>query len=65
MRTRVIGAVQGRSPFSLVIRNVRIVNVYNATVTEGSLGIVAVRTADAGPVVLARPARVELDGGGC
>ena len=65
MRTRVIGAVQGRSPFSLVIRNVRIVNVYNDTVTEGSIGIVDDRIAYAGPMDFACQAEEELDGGGC
>ena len=65
MRIRVIGAVQGRSPFSLVIRNVRIVNVYNDTVTEGSIGIVDDRIAYAGPMDFACQAEEELDGGGC
>ena len=65
MRTRVIGAVQGRSPFSLVIRNVRIVNVYNDTVTEGSIGIVDDRIAYAGPMDFACQAEEELDGGCC
>ena len=60
MRTRVIGAVQGRSPFSLVIRNVRIVNVYNDTVTEGSIGIVDDRIAYAGPMDFACQAEAAM-----
>ena len=65
MRTRVIGAVQGRSPFSLVIRNVRIVNVFDDTVTPGDIALMDGRIAYVGAMDFPHTALEELDGAGC
>ena len=65
MLTRTVEAVQGRIPFSLLIHNVRIVNVYNDTITEGQIGLVGDRIAYVGPKGETWAAEETLDGGGC
>ena len=61
----VVGATQGRRPFSCLIRNVRIVNVFNDTVSEGCIGLEGDRIAYVGPLEPPYEAAEILDGGGC
>ena len=61
----VVGAAQGRRPFSCLIRNVRIVNVFNDTVSEGCIGLEGDRIAYVGPLEPPYEAAEVLDGGGC
>lgn len=61
----VVGAAQGRRPFSRLIRNVRIVNVFNDTVSEGCIGLEGDRIAYVGPLEPPYEAAEVLDGGGC
>ena len=59
------GAIQGRRPFSLVIRNVRIVNVFDDTVTPGDIALMDGRIAYVGAMDFPHTALEELDGAGC
>ena len=59
------GAIRGRRPFSLVIRNVRIVNVFDDTVTPGDIALMDGRIAYVGTMDFPHTALDELDGQGC
>jgi len=61
---KLIDAIQGKTPFDLVIRNVRIVNVYQDTVLPGSIGIVDGRIAFTGIMEFPYMAKEEYDGHG-
>lgn len=64
MLASVIQAVLGEHPFDLLIRHVRIVNVYNDTVVSGCIGLVGDRIAYAGDEDSSLTAKREVDGGG-
>jgi len=59
-----IKAVMGERPFDLLIRHVRIVNVYTDTVSDGSIGIVDGRIVYAGEMDFSCRARETIEGGG-
>ncbi len=64
MLKKLVDAIQGKTPFDLVIRNVRIVNVYQDTVLPGSIGIVDGRIAFTGIMEFPYMAKEEYDGHG-
>ncbi len=64
VRTDCVRAVSGRRTFDLLIRNARIVNVYNDTVQEGCIGIVGKYIAYAGQSDAAFCAERIIDAGG-
>ncbi len=64
MLKKLVDAIQGKIPFDLVIRNVRIVNVYQDMVLPGSIGIVDGRIAFTGIMDFPYMAKEEYDGHG-
>ena len=62
--TTAVHAAMGEHPFDLLIRGVRIVNVFNDSVSDGSIGILDGRIVYAGPVDFPCEARETVDGGG-
>ncbi|WP_312280134.1 adenine deaminase C-terminal domain-containing protein [Oscillibacter sp.] len=64
MLKKLVDAIQGKIPFDLVIRNVRIVNVYQDTVLPGSIGVVDGRIAFTGRMEFPYMAKEEYDGHG-
>lgn len=61
---KLVDAIQGKIPFDLVIRNVRIVNVYQDTVLPGDIGVVGDRIAFIGRMEFPYKAKEEYDGHG-
>jgi adenine deaminase len=59
-----IQAIRGKRPFDLLIRNVQIINVFNASIAAGSIGLVGDRIAWVGPEEDGMTARRVLDGAG-
>lgn len=62
--TTAVQAAMGEHPFDLLICGVRIVNVFNDSITDGSIGILDGRIVYAGPMEFPCEARETVDGGG-
>ncbi len=60
----IAGAMLGSRPFDLLIRNVQIVNVFNASIVRGAIGIVNGQIAGVFDAGEAPESRQIIDGGG-
>ena len=65
MLQQLVQAIHGERPFDLFVRHVQIVNVFNATIVSGSIGIVNGKIAYIGGPQETRQALQTIDGDGC
>lgn len=64
MSKAIVAAIRGELPFDILIRNLRIVNVYDSSIMPGCIGVVGERLAYVGEPLPEFRGRREMDGQG-